>query len=435
MTWWPRSLLSRLLIIVLLGLLLANALTLSLLMYERISSARSVMLGNLEYDVATSVAILDRLPAAERPAWLSMLGRGNYHYLLSAGQSGEYPTTWRSQDTAKSLEQALGANYHLSINAIAGKQEQLQAHLTLKDGQPLTIDVMPRPTPIANWLPFVLCVQLVLLLICSWFAVRQAVRPLTVFTKAIESLDPTTLSASTMVESGPAEVRYAARAFNAMQARIKGYLKERAQILAAISHDLQTPITRMKLRAEMADQPELRDKLLLDLEEMTHLVREGIAYARASENLEEKLSRIDLNAFIDTLVSDYLDVGKNVTFTPAGQAVALVTHPQALRRILTNLIDNALKFAGSAELRLSLGESGEVEIVIADNGPGIPPEELESVLQPFYRVESSRNRDTGGTGLGLAIAQQLVNQLKGKLQLANRQPQGLQVKIHLPMTE
>ncbi|MCZ7166802.1 histidine kinase dimerization/phospho-acceptor domain-containing protein, partial [Salmonella enterica] len=94
-----------------------------------------------------------------------------------------------------------------------------------------------------------------------------------------------------------------------------GYLKERAQILAAISHDLQTPITRMKLRAEMADQPELRDKLLLDLEEMTHLVREGIAYARASENLEEKLSRIDLNAFIDSLVCDYLDVGKNVTFT------------------------------------------------------------------------------------------------------------------------
>ena len=132
---------------------------------------------------------------------------------------------------------------------------------------------------------------------------------------------------------------------------------------------------------------------------------------------------------------DYLDVGKKVAFTPAGQAVALVTHPQALRRILTNLIDNALKFAGSAELRLSLSESGTAEIVIADNGPGIPPEELESVLQPFYRVESSRNRDTGGTGLGLAIAQQLVNQLKGKLQLANRQPQGLQITIHLPLTE
>src|SRR5471032_248605 len=432
MTWWPRSLLSRLLMIVLLGLLLANSLTLSLLMYERISSARSVMLGNLEYDVATSVAILDRLPAAERPMWLNMLGRGNYHYLLSTGQSGEYPTAWRSKDTAHSLEAALGTHYALKINAIPGPQEHLQAHLQLKDGQPLTIDVKPRLTPIANWLPFVLCAQLALLLICSWFAVRQAVRPLTVFTHAIESLDPTTLSANPMAENGPAEVRYAARAFNAMQARIKGYLKERAQILAAISHDLQTPITRMKLRAEMADQPELRDKLLLDLEEMTHLVREGIAYARASENLEEKFSRIDLNAFIDSVVCDYVDVGKRVSFTPAPQPVALINHPQALRRILTNLIDNALKFAGSAELVLNTTPHDRVEIVLTDTGPGIPAEELEAVLQPFYRVESSRNRETGGTGLGLAITQQLVQQLRGQLWLVNREPQGLEVRIHLP---
>ena len=435
MRLWPRSLHYRLLLIVLVGLLLANGLSLTLVMAERMSSVRNVMLGNLQDDVSTSVAILDRLPASERAQWLPRLDRDNYHYVLGPGEPGAPPADARSRDAVRTLTDTLATQYPLRFTAVPGPVSHIQAHLTLHDGSPLTLDLTPRMPPVARWLSVVFIIQLLLVVICAWLAVRQVVRPFTRFTRAVDTLEPTSPNPLTLTEQGPLEVRHAARAFNAMQARIQTSLKERAQILAAISHDLQTPITRMRLRVEMADQPELRDKLTQDLDSMTRLVREGIAYARASENLEEKLSRIDLNAFIDSLVCDYLDVGKNVAFTPAGQAVALVTHPQALRRILTNLIDNALKFASSAELWLSLGESGAVEIVIADNGPGIPPEELESVLQPFYRVESSRNRDTGGTGLGLAIAQQLVNQLKGKLQLANRQPQGLQVTIHLPLTE
>jgi len=430
MRLWPRTLLSRLSLIFLLGLLLANGLSLSLLLYERMESAKTVMLDNMEFDVATSVAIIDRVPAAERSAWIDRLGRGNYHYLLSAGQSGNYPTSKHSREAAKTLIDALGKKYRLTINSIPDKQEHLQAHLTLNDGSPLTIDLKPHPVTVANWLPAVLIAQLLLLCVCSWFAVRLAVRPLTALTSAAESLDPNMLMSSKMSEKGPAEVRYAARAFNAMQERINTYLKERAHILASISHDLQTPITRMKLRAELADQPELRDKLLQDLDEMTHLVREGIAYARTSESVEEKALNINVDAFINSLVCDYQDVGKAVSLHgETGQL--LLTRPKALRRVLSNLIDNALKFAGSAEVAVKSLAGNNIDIVITDRGPGIPEAELEAVLQPFYRVESSRNRDTGGTGLGLAIAQQLAHAIGGNLMLSNRDGGGLLVSVRV----
>lgn len=262
MTLWPRTLLARLLIIVLLGLLLANALSLTLVMVERMRSARTVMLGNLENDVATSVAILDRLPAKERPEWLERLSRGNYRYILGPGEAGAAPTDKRSRDAIRTLKETLSAQYPLQFTAVRGPISHIQAHLTLRDGAPLTIDLIPRMPPVASWLPVVLVLQLLLVALCSWVAVRQVVRPFLQFTRAVDSLDPA--AHSPMTEQGPVEVRQAAHAFNEMQSRIQTYLRERAQILASISHDLQTPITRMKLRIEMADQPELRDKLLSD---------------------------------------------------------------------------------------------------------------------------------------------------------------------------
>lgn len=218
-----------------------------------------------------------------------------------------------------------------------------------------------------------------------------------------------------MAEQGPEEVRRAARAFNAMQARIHDHLQERARILAAISHDLQTPITRMKLRVEMADQPELRDKLLQDLDNMTRLVREGIAFARTSQPLEEARQRLNLDAFLDTIVCDYADVGRPVQFCPEETAGVVWIPPQALRRVMTNLIDNALKFGTTATVTLTRDAVGDITLHVLDEGPGIPEAALQAVLQPFYRPEDSRNRDTGGTGLGLAIAAQLVSQMDGAL--------------------
>ncbi|ALQ46835.1 sensor histidine kinase [Raoultella ornithinolytica] len=412
-------------------LLLANALTLSLLLYERMSSARSVMLGNLEYDVATSVAILDRLPAAERPQWLARLARGSYRYRLSAGVSGHYPDSWRSRDAVRSLQEALSGSYPVSIIAVPGPREHIQAHITLHDGAPLSIDLWPRLPAIARWLPAVLIVQFLLLLACAWYAVRQVVRPMTRFTRAIDALQPANSAPGMMAEQGPVEVQHAARAFNAMQTRIRDHLQERARILAAISHDLQTPITRMKLRLEMTDAPELRDKLLQDLDNMSRLVREGIAFARSAQPLEEKRQRLDLNAFLDSIALDYADVGRPVAFIPAEEGRVVLTQPQALRRIMTNLIDNGLKFAERVDIRLSYAMNGDPIIQVMDNGPGIPEASLEEVLQPFFRLENSRNRETGGTGLGLAIAAQLTSQMPGTLRLGNRPEGGLEAIIRL----
>ncbi|HFP9422863.1 Osmolarity sensor protein EnvZ [Raoultella ornithinolytica] len=431
MRLWPASLRSRLMLMIFFTLLLANALTLSLLLYERMSSARSVMLGNLEYDVATSVAILDRLPAAERPQWLARLARGNYRYRLSAGVSGHYPDSWRSRDAVRSLQEALSGSYPVSIIAVPGPREHIQAHITLHDGAPLSIDLWPRLPAIARWLPAVLIVQFLLLLACAWYAVRQVVRPMTRFTRAIDALQPANSAPGMMAEQGPVEVQHAARAFNAMQTRIRDHLQERARILAAISHDLQTPITRMKLRLEMTDAPELRDKLLQDLDNMSRLVREGIAFARSAQALEEKRQRLDLNAFLDSIALDYADVGRAVAFIPAEEGRVVLTQPQALRRIMTNLIDNGLKFAERVDIRLSYAMNGDPIIQVMDNGPGIPEASLEEVLQPFFRLENSRNRETGGTGLGLAIAAQLTSQMPGTLRLGNRPEGGLEAIIRL----
>ena len=431
MRLWPASLRSRLMLMIFFTLLLANALTLSLLLYERMSSARSVMLGNLEYDVATSVAILDRLPAAERPQWLARLARGNYRYRLSAGVSGHYPDSWRSRDAVRSLQEALSGSYPVSIIAVPGPREHIQAHITLHDGAPLSIDLWPRLPVIARWLPAVLIVQFLLLLACAWYAVRQVVRPMTRFTRAIDALQPANSAPGMMAEQGPVEVQHAARAFNAMQTRIRDHLQERARILAAISHDLQTPITRMKLRLEMTDAPELRDKLLQDLDNMSRLVREGIAFARSAQPLEEKRQRLDLNAFLDSIALDYADVGRPVAFIPAEEGRVVLTQPQALRRIMTNLIDNGLKFAERVDIRLSYAMNGDPIIQVMDNGPGIPEASLEEVLQQFFRLENSRNRETGGTGLGLAIAAQLTSQMPGTLRLGNRPEGGLEAIIRL----
>ncbi|EKT4469947.1 Adaptive-response sensory-kinase SasA [Pseudomonas hunanensis] len=425
---WPRTLASRLALIFFTGLVLAYGLSFGLQAYERYISSRSMMLSNLEQDVATSVAILDRLPAAERAAWLPRLERRTYRYRLDQGLAGEAMPSSDPPMAAASIVKAIGSDYRLTFLEIPGPNAHFQAHLNLADGAPLTIDVTPTPVPVARWLPVVLLIQLAVLLLCTWLAVRLAIGPLTRLAQAVDNLDPDQPGVQ-LDESGPREVRYAAVAFNALQARIAAHLKERMQLLAAISHDLQTPITRMKLRVEVMDEGVERDKFWNDLNEMEHLVREGVAYARSMDSSTEATCRVNLDAFLDSLVFDYQDSGAQVE-RHGNSGTLLETRPHALRRVLVNLVDNALKFAGAAELHVSC-EGSTTIIRVLDNGPGIPGDELDEVLKPFYRVEGSRNRSTGGTGLGLAIAHQLIQAMGGRLTLSNREQGGLCAQIEL----
>ncbi|CAI8748836.1 sensor histidine kinase [Pseudomonas sp. IT-P294] len=425
---WPRTLASRLSLIFLIGLILAQALSFGAQYYERYESAKNTMLGNLETDVSTSIAILDRLPAEERASWLKQLDRRNYRYLLNEGSPG---TSLRDTPMAMtSIKDAIGKDYPMTVTDIPGPQKNFQVHLKLADGSPVTIDVRPSMVPLSPWLPIVLLGQLALMILCTWLAVKIAIRPLTRLAQAVDNLDPNT-HAVLLDENGPTEVAHAAIAFNSMQARIAAYLKERMQLLAAISHDLQTPITRMKLRAEFMDDSSEKDKLWNDLGEMEHLVREGVAYARSVHGATEESRRTDLDSFLDSLVFDYQDMGKDVQLSGKSSAV-IDTRPHALRRVLVNLTDNALKFAGAAELWVET-KNGNLSVKVMDRGPGIAEEELAHVMEPFYRVENSRNRSTGGTGLGLAIAQQLALAIGGSLTLSQREGGGLCAELKLPL--
>jgi signal transduction histidine kinase len=178
----------------------------------------------------------------------------------------------------------------------------------------------------------------------------------------------------------------------------------------------------------MADDSPEKDKLVRDLREIERLVQDGIAYARSSHSSGEKAARIDLASFIDSIAYDYQDTGKAVTVVGYVDGVAS-TKPHALRRILSNFIDNALKFAGAAEVGVERSADGKTVITVMDRGPGIPEDMLTAAMQPFFRLEQSRNRETGGTGLGLAIAQQLAGTVGGAVRLYNRDGGGLAAEV------
>lgn len=428
---WPGTLRARLFIILFAGLAIAYGLSFSVLFLERYMSAKAIMLGTLESDLATSIAVIDRLPADERPAWLDRLSRGNYRLVLGNGLAGVPDMSGRGAEIAERIEDAAGNRFPVRIESIPGDGKRLQGHLTLSDGSPLTIDVTPTGVmPVAAWLPSVLAVQMGLLVLLTLLAVRQAIRPLGDLAAAADALDPSRRDQVPFSEKGPSEVAQAARAFNAMKERISHHLEERMQILAAISHDLQTPIARMRLRADMADETPERDKLVSDLGEIERLVKDGIAYARSSHGNGEKVTRIDLSSFIDSIAYDYQDVGQAVSVT--GPVIGTAsTRPHALRRILTNFIDNALKFAGAAEISVERDTADKVVITVLDRGPGIADDMLDAAMQPFFRLEQSRNRETGGSGLGLAIAQQLAASLGGSVRLYNRAGGGLAAEVTL----
>lgn len=420
------SLFARLALILLGTLALAHALTYLAILRERGDLAQTMMLGYLGRDVAASVAVLDRVPAEERAQWLPRLERQNYRYRLERAASAPAPAGELPQRLSAVVVSQLGAE---RVGAMSQDPDGWQLALRLADGTPLTLSLTPPRLSVSPGTLALLALQFVVLALAAWWAVRLATRPLTRLADAAEALGSGS-PAAPLPEDGPHEVAHAARAFNTMQQRIAGHTAERVHTLAAISHDLQTPLTRLRLRAERVPEAELRDKLLADLNAMAALVRDGLAYARTDHAAQESPCAVDLDALLDSLVCERTDAGERARLQ-GRLGAPLVTRPQALRRVVDNLLDNAIKFGGEAEVVVEHDER-QVVIGVRDRGPGIAPGQLEAVLQPFVREEPSRNRDTGGTGLGLSIAQRLTAALGGELRLRNRDGGGLEARVVLP---
>ena len=230
-------------------------------------------------------------------------------------------------------------------------------------------------------------------------------------------------------EEGPREVRYAAQAFNRMQGRIDRLIADRTHALAAVSHDLRTPIARLRLRAGFVEDGEAARAIDADLDEMEAMIDATLAYLRG-ETESEPRKPADLVAMVETLCDAAADAGAAVTYAGPSQA-RLVCSPVTLKRAFSNLIDNAVKYGGGA--RVALADKGhEILVRIEDDGPGIPEADMQAVFEPFRRLETSRNRGTGGSGLGLTIARRAAEQHGGTVQLSNRPAGGLSALVRLP---
>lgn len=231
-------------------------------------------------------------------------------------------------------------------------------------------------------------------------------------------------------ERGPTDIEATTRAFNQMQQQLTRVIEEQRATLRAVGHDLRTPLTSLRLRAEAIPEPHGRDKMIAGLEQLTEMTEEILSWSKDA-SAQEETAPVDLLALLDSLAQDYQDQSLSVTFIPPNRSCTLKCRRIGLRRAVRNIIDNALNYAGNAEI--SIQESNaHYCILIIDDGPGIPEAYLEKVLAPFHRLEESRNRETGGMGLGLSIAKSIMIAHGGELRLANVEGRGLQVSLCLP---
>jgi len=300
--------------------------------------------------------------------------------------------------------------------------------LSFTGGEPL-----PGPFGIVRFVLWMGAVVAVILLV-SLLAARRVTAPLAGFAAAAERLSVDG-QAEPLTEEGPRELRAATRAFNRMQARLARFVADRTQMLAAIGHDLRTPITRLRLRAELVDDPEMQRRMLADLDEMEAMISATLAFARDDAQREPR-GRFDLADLLQSLCDDRVDAGHRAVYEGPAHAVA-EGRTVALRRALANLMDNAIKYGGGFTVRLETGPDGSQHrnalIHIDDDGPGIPEVEFEKVFAPFYRLERSRSRDTGGVGLGLSTARSIIRGHGGDVTLSNRQGGGLRATVTLPL--
>ncbi|MFJ5380614.1 ATP-binding protein [Cupriavidus sp. CER94] len=280
------------------------------------------------------------------------------------------------------------------------------------------------------WPPHLgLIFQLAAILIASWVGARLLARPVQQLASGANRLAQDVHAPPLDEDTGPAEARDATHALNLMQQRIRTQLAQQSRFLAAVSHDLRTPLTRMSLRIERIEDNDVRYRLRQDLAEMNGLIDATLYYLRERDDGTGPRQRVDMVALLQAVVDDAQEIGQDVRLS--GEAAPLLAYPAELRRAVVNLVENAHRYGGAAHIILT-DTPERVSIDVCDNGPGIPPAELQRVLEPFYRLESSRSRATGGVGMGLSIAADIVARHGGELKLTNRAEGGLRVSITLP---
>lgn len=382
-------------------------------------------------DLAYMHERLKELSPAERRARVPQMRRGTYGFeLLSA-------TAPLPEASNADLNRMLAGVQRLSApQVINGKAVLLRGtqalRLSLDDSDDMLVsfdDALASTRP--PWLGVLLYVVLATALVSlmAWQAVRMATLPLDNFTEAAHRLTRD-IDMPPLPVQGPTEVKNAALAFNTMHGEIRRQLDERSQILAAISHDLKTPLTRLKLRLARHEPTEQTALIEADVDAMAALIEEGLDYAR-SQQLRETKVPVNLNHLVQDIADQATDLGHDCQVSGRCKR-SVPAAPRALERLLQNVVDNALRYA--TEVRIRLREDAEaVEVLVQDNGPGLPEELLEKVFEPYFRAESSRNRDTGGTGLGLAIARNLAQAHGGRIWLEHAVPRGLMVHIWLPI--
>jgi signal transduction histidine kinase len=308
----------------------------------------------------------------------------------------------------------------------------LDAAIGLEDGRWLKIATsLPDTGPtISPRLLLALGVMAAMIAAVSAWVVRRMTAPLSLLSEAARQIGHNVATPPLAVK-GSIELQQAAGAFNDMQGRLRKLIDNRTLMLAAISHDLRTQLTLLRLRTEAVEHPENRERMLATIGDMEEMLTATLTFAR-DETASELGRRIDISALLESIVDDMSDAGLKVTAGAIAEKLEVTCKPAALRRAVVNLIDNALKYGTSARVSLER-RTGAIAITIEDEGPGIPPEEIARVLQPFYRVEASRNRDTGGIGLGLAITSAIAEAQGGRLVLENRAEGGLRATLLLPL--
>jgi signal transduction histidine kinase len=381
-------------------------------------SAQPPRAGATEEDSAASLAIKEFL-AEQMPA---SLGRQPHVVVGTSGNppfDGHHPMMGRGP-----MMHGFGP-----FGQFGGFRD-LQVAMPLPDGQWLSFTTaLPNTGPeFSKQFLVSMAVMAIIILGVSIWVVRHVTAPLASLAAAAERLGRD-VTAPPLPQTGTIETRQASRAFNDMQVRLRNLIDNRTRLLAAISHDLRTPLTLLRLRAEGVEDQQERDKMLSTIAEMDSMIEATLKFAR-DEAVAEPPRRTDLTALLQSIVDDMSDAGLPTTMKPA-EPIVCECRPTALKRALTNLIENAIKYGKTAHAAINLTPKA-IEIMIDDEGPGIPESELLRVFEPFYRVEGSRSRDTGGVGLGLAIAQSIVQSQGGELVLNNRPTGGLRALMRLP---